>query len=123
MSDFYVCVLAPLVGAFGKSAVVAVAFQTLLAGATAWLAASAARRFSGVACDKNVTFNSDVAAWAAGLAVAFSAALVHLDGKVAVAGLAAFLIAGATWTLSPEADGAPASRGHGPLAAGVWLGL
>jgi 4-amino-4-deoxy-L-arabinose transferase-like glycosyltransferase len=111
-NPLYAYVISPLVGVFGQSAVPVVVLQTLLAGATAALAAAAARRFAG-----------RTAAWVAGLATAFSAVLVHLDGKVVVSGLAAFLVAGAVWTLSPEEDGAAPRRGHGPLAAGVWLGL
>jgi len=109
-NPLYAYVIAPLVGTFGKSAAAVVAFQTLLAGATAALAASAARRFAGGA-----------AAWIAGLATALSAVLVHLDLKVAVSGLAAFLVAGTCHACAPpERDD---ERGHGPFAAGLWLGL
>jgi 4-amino-4-deoxy-L-arabinose transferase-like glycosyltransferase len=120
-NPLYAYVVAPLTAPFRDAAPAAlfhdattavVVFQTLLAGATAALAAAAARRFAGRA-----------AAWTAGLATAFSAALVHLDGKVVVSGLAAFLTAGAVWALSPEEDGAAPRRGHGPLAAGAWIGL
>ena len=111
-NPLYAYVLAPLVGVAGKSALCVAVFQALLAGATAALAAGAARRFAG-----------RIAGWCAGLAVALSTALVHLDGKVAVSGLAAFLVAGAVWSLSPEPDAAGARRGHGPFASGVWLGL
>jgi 4-amino-4-deoxy-L-arabinose transferase-like glycosyltransferase len=103
-------VIAPLVALFGATPLPVVVAQALLAAATAALTAAAARRFGG-----------NVAAWSAGLAVAFSAPLVHLDGYVAVSGLAAFLVAGACFACAPaEREG---ERGHGPLAAGVWLGL
>jgi 4-amino-4-deoxy-L-arabinose transferase-like glycosyltransferase len=109
-NPLYAYVIAPLVGAFGKSPAAVVAFQAILAGGTAALAAAAARRFSGAA-----------AAWIAGLATALSAVLVHLDLKVAVSGLAAFLVAGTCFACAPsERDG---ERGHGPFAAGLWLGL
>jgi 4-amino-4-deoxy-L-arabinose transferase-like glycosyltransferase len=109
-NPLYAYAVAPLVGAFGKSAAAVVAFQAALAGATATLAASAARRLAGAA-----------AAWTAGLATALSAVLVHLDLKVAVSGLAAFLVAGTCHACAPaEREG---ERGHGPFAAGLWLGL
>jgi 4-amino-4-deoxy-L-arabinose transferase-like glycosyltransferase len=109
LNPLYAYVIAPLVGVFGTSPASILVFQTFLAGATAWLAAAAARRFAG-----------DVAGAVAGLAVAFSAPLVHLDGYVAVSGLAAFLVAGTCFACAPPQDG---ERGHGPVAAGVWLGL
>jgi hypothetical protein len=104
-------VLAPLAGAFDEPWTAVVVTQALLAGATAALAAVAARRFFGCA-----------AAWTAGLAVAFSAALVQLDAHVAVSGLAAFLTAGAAFSSAPAGEGA-SGRGHGPLARGLWLGV
>jgi len=109
-NPLYAYVIAPLVGAFGRSSAAVVVFQALLAGATAWLAASAARRFAGRA-----------AGWTAGLATALSAVLVHLDAKVAVSGLAAFLVAGTCFACAPR--DMENERGHGPLAAGLWLGL
>lgn len=110
LNPLYAYLIAPLVGVFGATPVPVLVFQTLLAGATAALSAAAARRFAGAA-----------AAWTAGLAVAFSASLVHLDGYVAVSGLAAFLVAGTCFACAPaETEG---ERGHGPLAAGLWLGL
>jgi hypothetical protein len=111
-NPLYAYVIAPVVAVFGNSPGAVVALQAILAGATAALAAAAARRFAGT-----------VAAWMSGICVALSTALVHLDGKIAVSGLAAFLVAGAVWSLSPEEDGVPPRRGHGPFAAGVWLGL
>jgi tetratricopeptide (TPR) repeat protein len=109
-NPLYAYVIAPLVGAFGISTAPMIVFQTLLAAATAALAAAAARRFAGTA-----------AAWTAGLAVAFSTPLVHLDCYVAVSGLAALLVAGTCFACAPkDRDG---ERGHGPLAAGLWLGL
>jgi hypothetical protein len=123
-NPLYAYVLAPLVGVFGRSPAAVVVFQTLLAGATAALAAAAARRLSGT-----------VAAWTAGLAVAFSAPLVHLDGKVAVSGLAAFLVAGAVWSTVPgekpsletssdaSRPGAQVTVFHlAPYGTGLWLG-
>jgi 4-amino-4-deoxy-L-arabinose transferase-like glycosyltransferase len=106
LNPLYAYVIAPLVRGGGLAPLLV--FQALLAGATAWLTASAARRFGGTA-----------AAWVAGLAVAFSTSLTHLDGHVEVSGLAAFLVAGACWSCAPTGDEA----GRGPLAAGVWLGL
>ncbi len=109
-NPLYAYAIAPLVGVFGKSPVAVVAFQSILAGATAALAAATARRFAGRA-----------ASWIAGLATALSAVLVHLDLQVAVSGIAAFLVAGACFACAPtEKDG---ERGHGPIAAGLWLGL
>lgn len=111
LNPLYAYVLAPIVGAFEEPWTGVVAVQALLAGATAALAAAAARRFFG-----------RTAAWTAGLAVAFSAALVQLDAHVAVSGLAAFLTAGAVFASAPPCYGA-SGRGHGPLARGLWLGL
>lgn len=108
LNPLYAYVIAPLVGATNVPILV---FQTLLAGATAWLAASAATRLAG----------SKVAGWVAAVCVAFSTALTHLDGHVAVSGVAAFLVAGACWSCAPRER--ERERGHGPLAAGVWLGL
>jgi hypothetical protein len=51
---------------------------------------------------------------------------VHLDGHVSISGMGAFLMAGAIWSSVPPRDGAPAGRFgglHGPVAAGLWLGL
>src|SRR5262249_44949053 len=78
--------LAPIVGAFADPVVPVLVFQSILAAATTALAVVAARRFFGT-----------VAAWTAGAAVAFSAALAQLDMHVAVSGLAAFLTAGAVF--------------------------
>ncbi len=101
-------VLAPAAW-LGAVHVGALVINALLAAGTSWLSAAAARRHAGT-----------MAGWTAGLAVAFSAPLVHLDGHVTVAGLAAFLVAGAVFACAPPRDG---ERGHGPIAAGVWLGL
>jgi 4-amino-4-deoxy-L-arabinose transferase-like glycosyltransferase len=110
LNPLYAYVVAPLVGVFGESPAPVLAFQALLAAATAALAAAAAKRWSGPA-----------AAWVAGISVAFSTSLTHLDGYVAVSGLAAFLVAGTCFACAPaEKDG---ERGHGPIAAGLWLGL
>jgi len=109
-NPLYAYVIAPIVGAFGEKPAPVIVFQVLLAGATAALAAAAARRFAG-----------NVAAWTAGIAVAFSTPLVHLDEYVAVSGLAAFLVAGACFACAPKEN--EKERGHGPLAAGIWLGL
>jgi 4-amino-4-deoxy-L-arabinose transferase-like glycosyltransferase len=112
-NPLYAYVIAPLVAVFGRAEMPVVILQALLAGATAALAAGAARRYAG-----------QVAAWVAGLAVAFSAVLVHLDGKVAVSGLAAFLVAGVVWSTAPdEADEHARARGRGPFATGAWIGL
>jgi 4-amino-4-deoxy-L-arabinose transferase-like glycosyltransferase len=110
LNPLYAYVIAPFVAAFGNSPAPVLVLQTLLAAATTALAAAAARRFAGPA-----------AAWTAGIAVAFSTALTHLDGYVAVSGLAAFLVAGTCFACAPtDREG---ERGHGPVAAGVWLGL
>ena len=110
LNPLYAYIIAPIAGLFGATPGPVLVFQVLLAAATAWLTASAARRFAG-----------DGAAWTAGVAVAFSAALTHLDGYVAVSGLAAFLVAGTCFACAPaQSEG---ERGHGPLAAGAWLGL
>ncbi len=110
LNPLYAYVIAPLVAVFGAVPAPILVVQTLLAGATAALAAAAARRFAGT-----------TAAWTAGIAVAFSTPLVHLDGYVAVSGLAAFLVAGTCFACAPpERDG---ERRHGPFAAGLWLGL
>jgi MYXO-CTERM domain-containing protein len=111
LNPLYAYVLAPVVAPFADPAVPVLVLHAALAAATTALAAVAARRFFGVA-----------AAWTAGLAVAFSTVLVQLDTHVAVSGLAAFLTAGAVFASAPARDGA-AGRGHGPVAAGVWLGL
>jgi len=107
LNPLYAYVLAVLRLVAGAGPVPALVLNALLAGGTAALAAAAARRFSG-----------GRAAWVAGVAVAFSAALVHLDTHVTVSGLAAFLTAGACYALSP-----PTGRARGPLAAGLWLGV
>ena len=111
LNPLYAYVLAPIAGRLEEPWTSVVVAQALLAGATAALAAAAARRFFG-----------RTAAWTAGLAVAFSAALVQLDAHVAVSGLAALLTAGAVFASAPPSEGA-AGRGHGPLARGLWLGL
>jgi 4-amino-4-deoxy-L-arabinose transferase-like glycosyltransferase len=112
-NPLYAYVIAPLVAVFGRSELPVVVLQALLAGGTAALATEAARRYAG-----------RTAAWVAGLAVAFSAVLVHLDGKVAVSGLAAFLVAGVVWSTAPdEPHERTRRRGRGPVATGVWLGL
>jgi 4-amino-4-deoxy-L-arabinose transferase-like glycosyltransferase len=88
--------------------------QALLGGVTAALSAAAADRWFG-----------RTAAWVAGLGIAFSTALVHLDQHVAISGLAAFLTAGAVYACAPDRDGETAARWglRGPPAAGLWLGL
>jgi 4-amino-4-deoxy-L-arabinose transferase-like glycosyltransferase len=112
-NPLYAYAIAPLVAVFGRAEMPVIVVQALLAGGTAGLAAAAARRYAGRS-----------AAWVAGLAVAFSAVLVHQDGKVAVAGLAAFLTAGVVWSAAPEEAGESArGRGRGPVATGAWLGL
>jgi 4-amino-4-deoxy-L-arabinose transferase-like glycosyltransferase len=107
LNPLYPYVIAPLVRIFGETTAPVLALQVVLAAATAGLAAAAARRFSG-----------NAAAWIAGLATAFSASLAHLDANVAISGLAAFLVAGTCFACAPGGG-----RGHGPVAAGVWLGL
>jgi len=110
LNPLYAYVVAPLVAVSGASPAPVLVFQVLLAAATTALAAAAARRWAGPA-----------AAWTAGIAVAFSTALTQLDGYVAVSGLAAFLVAGTCFACAPaDREG---ERGHGPVAAGVWLGL
>ncbi len=86
--------------------------QALLGGATAWITASAARRFAG---------GSRGAAWCAGLATAACVPLVHLATHVSVATLAAFLVAGALHALAPVERASHAAR-RGAVA-GLWLGL
>ncbi len=94
--------------------------QAVLGAATSALTAAAARRYFGPR-----------AGWLAGLAVALSAVLAHLDGHVAVAGLGAFLMAGAAYACAPDAppgDSAdtpaePRRWLRGPVAAGLWLGI
>lgn len=110
LNPLYAYVIAPLVRVFGATPAPVLVLQTFLAAATAALAAAAARRWSGPA-----------AAWIAGLAVAFSTALTHLDGYVSVSGLAAFLVAGTCFACAPAAEGD--GRARRPLVAGVWLGL
>jgi len=110
LNPLYAWCLAPL-SAFGSGMHLATLIaQVLLGGATAWLAAAAARRHGGV-----------LAAWIAGVGVATSAALVHLSTHVSVATLAAFLTAGVVFACAPPTESE--KRGHGPLASGVWLGL
>ncbi len=110
LNPLYAYVIAPLVAVFGATPAPVLVLQALLAAATAALAAAAARRWSG-----------PTAAWVAGLAVAFSTALTHLDGYVAVSGLAAFLVAATCFACAPaEREGEP---GHGPFACGALLGL
>ena len=110
LNPLYAYVIAPLVALFGATPAPVLVLQALLAGATAALSAAAALRWSG-----------PVAAWVAGLCVAFSSALTHLDGYVAVSGLAALLVAATCFACSPaEREGEP---GHGPFACGLLLGL
>ena len=112
-NPLYAYVIAPFVAVFGRAEMPVIVVQAILAGSTAGLAAAAARRHAG-----------QIAAWVAGLAVAFSAVLVHQDGKVAVAGLAAFLTAAVAWSTAPDESGESSrGRGRGPIATGVWLGL
>jgi len=111
LNPLYAYVLAPVTAPFADPAVPVLVLHAVLAAATTALAAVAARRFFGTA-----------AAWTAGVAVALSTALVQLDTHVAVSGLAALLTAGAVFASAPAKDGASA-RGHGPLAAGLWLGI
>ena len=85
--------------------------QALLGGATAGLAAASATRYFGRG-----------AGWVAGLLTAFAAPLAELDAYVSVAELAAFLVAGACFACAPATPG-DRPRAHGPLAAGLWLGI
>ncbi|MCE9636203.1 MAG: glycosyltransferase family 39 protein [Planctomycetes bacterium] len=115
LNPLYAYVIAPLVALFGATPGPVLVAQAVLAAGTAALSAGAAKRWAG-----------DTAAWVAAIAVAFSVALTHLDGYVAVSGLAAFLVAGTCYACAPDAagDGAPGvPRWRGPLAAGAWLGL
>ncbi len=109
LNPLYAYAIAPLVRVFGATPAPVLVLQTILAAGTAALAAAAARRWAG-----------NTAAWIAGLAVAFSTALTHLDGYVSVSGLAAFLVAGTCFACAPR-DGTDGARR--PLVAGVWLGL
>jgi len=109
--------LDPVLGVLAPRILAVLVFQALLAGATAALAAAAADRFFG-----------RTAAWVAGIGVACSTVLVHMDQHVAVSGLAAFLTAGAVYACSPNGPGDSPSRhwalgARGPFAAGIWLGL
>ncbi len=107
LNPLYAYLLAPFAAAFSSPELPIALAQALLGAGTTALAAAAARRFFG-----------STAAWVAGIAVAFSAVLVHLEAHVSVAGVAAFLVAGAVYACAP-----PPGRGRGPVAAGLWLGL
>jgi tetratricopeptide (TPR) repeat protein len=111
LNPLYAYVLAPVTAPFADPAIPVLVLHAVLAAATTALAVVAARRFFGLA-----------AAWTAGIAVAFSTALVQLDTHVAVSGLAAFLTAGAVFASAPPREGG-SGRGHGPVAAGLWLGI
>ena len=124
LNPLYAYVLAALL-ALGKphGLLPPLLLNAVLGAAAAGLAAAAARRFGDLR-----------AAWFAGLAVAFSTVLAHLDAHIAVSELAAFLIAGATFALAPPlaraVNGGNADRagqsvewGHGPIAVGLWLGI
>lgn len=116
LNPLYAYVLAPLAALGEQRTIPAVlALQALLGAGTAALAAAAAQRLFGRA-----------AAWVAGAGVAFSAALVHLDGHLSVSGLGAFLVAGAVWSAAPRREGERPGRlggALGPLASGLWLGI
>ena len=117
LNPLYAWGIAPLT-VFGDGFQLAVlVLQIVLGAATAGLAAAAARRW---ASSRAGTMHGNAASWVAGGAVACSAALVHLSTHVSVTTLAAFLIAGALFACS--GDG-PLRRGHGGIAAGLWLGV
>ncbi len=124
LNPLYAWLIAPIVAAFEPAQPWILAAQALLGGATAWLAANAAQRFVAARGDPHPA--PEVAAWVAGAAVAFSAALVHLSTHISVATLAAFLVAGAVHSAAPATAltvSARVPRGHGPVAAGFWLGV
>lgn len=89
-------------------------FQCLLGGVTTWLSARVATELCG-----------RLGGWIAGIAVAFSTALVHLDHHLAVSGTAAFLVAGTLHSLLPrrEGDERVLLGARGPVATALWLGL
>lgn len=88
--------------------------QCLLGGATTWLTVRTASHHLG-----------RLGGWVAGIAVACSTSLVHLDHHFAVSGLAAFLCAGFLHSMLPrlEGDGRRYLGARGPMASALWLGL
>lgn len=112
LNPLYAYVLAPILAAFGTNALLAALLLNVALGVgAAALAAAAARRFV-----------DDRAAWATGILVACSAVLAQLDCHIAVSELAAFLAAGACFAMAPPREGS-SGFGHGPVAAGLWLGV
>ncbi len=116
LNPLYAYALAPLALVLRAHVVVGVLFaQALLGGATTWLAARTAERLFGRA-----------AAWVAGVGVAFSAALVHLDTHLSVSGLGAFLVAATMWSAVPPPAGAALDQRsllRRAAVTGAWLGV
>lgn len=110
-NPLYAYVLAPLAHLLRDGHLPVLLLHAVLAAGTTGLTAAAARRFLGRG-----------AAWTAGVLVAFSSVLAHLDAHVAVSELAAFLVAGACFACAPARSG-DAPWAHGPAAGGLWLGV
>ncbi|MCE9634620.1 MAG: tetratricopeptide repeat protein [Planctomycetes bacterium] len=120
LNPLYAYVLAPFAAIFASPLLPVLVAQAILgAGAAALTAGAASRMFGRSAASR--TFGRS-AAWTAGLLVTFAMPLAQLDAHVAVAELAAFLVAGACFACAPALpDDRPSA--HGPVAAGLWLGL
>jgi tetratricopeptide (TPR) repeat protein len=110
-NPLYAYVLAPIVGLFSSPVLPILLVQAALGAGTAALTAAAAVR----------TFDRR-AGWIAGLLVAFAAPLAQLDAHISVAELSAFLVAGACFACTPATAG-DRPGAHGPVAAGLWLGI
>lgn len=110
-NPLYAYVLAPIVAVFASPVLPALLAQAALGAGTAALAAATAVR----------TFDRR-AGWIAGLLVSFAAPLAQLDAQISVAELSAFLVAGACFACAPATPG-DRPGAHGPVAAGLWLGI
>ena len=130
LNPLYAYVLVPFVGIFANPMFFVALFQALLgAGAAALAAGAAVRAFGSLGgTDGGTDGRADGgtlgtrAAWIAGLLTVLSPPLAELDAHIAVAELSAFLIAGACFALSPP-SGTDRKWAHGPVAAGLWLGI
>ncbi|MCE9636542.1 MAG: glycosyltransferase family 39 protein [Planctomycetes bacterium] len=117
LNPLYAYVLAPVIRLVGGSTLPILFGQACLGALTAALTAATAARLFG-----DVGLPSRRAGWVAGLLVAFSAPLAQLDAHVASTELAAFMVAGTCFACAAPTSGD--RRGaHGPLAAGLWLGI